>query len=292
MLKSMTGFGKATCQLPNANFIVEVKALNGKNLDVSVKSPSFLREKEQIIRNIAAEQLKRGKVDIFISSERGDASSKVFLNKGLFKSYFVELKEAATEVGLQLDSDIVSVIARMPDVFSFEDSIDDIETIWPLLNQAVLGALEKLNEFRASEGEHIQSDLTTRIGALRNLLELVIPLEPERMDTLKNRLQKNLAELSDAGKPDPGRFEQELIYYLEKLDITEEKVRLEKHLDYFEDTMATEEDPGKKLGFIAQEIGREVNTLGSKANHAEMQKIVIMMKDELEKIKEQLMNVL
>ena len=288
----MTGFGKATCQLPSANLSVEIKALNGKNLDVSVKIPSYLREKEQAIRNLTTEHLQRGKVDVFISSEIGESAVKVSLNKSLFKIYLKELKEAAIEEGFELGPDIVSTVARMPEVFSFEDSSDDIESIWPQIAEAVLLALEKVNEFRASEGAHIESDLSLRIQTLRDLSGLIPPLEVERMETLKSRLHKNLEELSEAGKPDPGRFEQELIYYLEKLDISEEKVRLAKHLDYFEETMASEQNGGKKLGFISQEIGREVNTLGSKANHAEMQKIVIMMKDELEKIKEQLMNVL
>jgi len=288
----MTGFGKATCQLSSANLTVEIKALNGKNLDVSVKIPTYLREKEQLIRNLTTEQLQRGKVDVFISSDKGDSAGKITLNKPIFKNYLKELREIATEEEFVLGPDIVSAVARMPEVFSFEDSSEEIEAIWPQISDAVLVALGKVNEFRASEGAHIESDLKLRIQALRDLSLLVVPLEAERMETLRARLQKNLEELSEAGKPDPGRFEQEMIYYLEKLDISEEKVRLAKHLEYFEETLASEENAGKKLGFISQEIGREVNTLGSKANHAEMQKIVIMMKDELEKIKEQLMNVL
>ncbi len=288
----MTGFGKSNCKLPSTSLLVEIKALNGKNLDISIKAPSFLRESEQFVRQIIAATLTRGKIDVFISTERGDGSNRAFLNKTLFKNYFNEIEEVANELGFTVGSDIVPAIAKLPDVFSFEHVIEDVEAIWPILSNSIYEATQRLNEFRFSEGAHLQADLKKRIQILRELSGLILSFESERLESLRIRLQKNLEELSEAGKPDPGRFEQELIYYLEKLDMTEEKVRLEKHLHYFEDTIQNEEDPGKKLGFIAQEIGREINTLGSKANHAEIQKLVIMMKDELEKIKEQLMNVL
>ncbi len=288
----MTGFGKAVCQLPKSNLIVEIKALNGKTLDVSIKAPSFLREKEQFVRQIVAENLIRGKIDVYLSSERVDGSSQPCINKVVFLNYLKELKEVANQVGLDVGNDILPAIARMPDVFSSEAGPEEMEAYLPLLHNAINEAIGGLMEFRTSEGAFLQAELQNRIRTLRELSGQIPLLETERLEGLKERLLKNLEELGAAGKPDPGRFEQELIFYLEKLDITEEKVRLEKHLDYFEETMANEENAGKKLGFIAQEIGREVNTLGSKANHAGMQKTVIMMKDELEKIKEQLMNVL
>jgi len=291
MIKSMTGFGKTSCQLNEKTINIEVKSLNSKSLDVSLKIPGNYREKEQIIRNLAGQWLGRGKVEVFMRVENLGGSTDVTINKPLFSKYYYELKALAEELQAPIPDDLITAITRFPDVLKQAPQEEDDQT-WHLIEGAITEAMKQADHFRQSEGAHLAEDLHARIEGIRDFLGQIEPLEARRIETLKARLIKGLNDLKEAGQPDPNRFEQELIFYLEKLDITEEKVRLAKHLDYFEDTMRAEETPGKKLGFISQEIGREINTIGSKANDADIQKLVVHMKDELEKVKEQLLNIL
>ena len=291
MIKSMTGFGKANCQIEGKKVNIEVKSLNSKSFDISLKLPQNFRDKEQLIRNFVGQELNRGKVEVFMTVENTDNNAEVSINKPLFAKYYHELKDLASELNSPLPDDIFSAITRFPEVLK-QDPKDADDESWAIIEQALKEALEQTDRFRQSEGSHLAQDLLARIVEIRNLLNQIEPLENQRIENLKTRLIKGLNDLKEAGQPDPNRFEQELIFYLEKLDITEEKVRLSKHLQYFEETMQNEESPGKKLGFISQEIGREINTIGSKANDAEIQRLVVQMKDELEKIKEQLLNIL
>ncbi|MEE4175965.1 MAG: YicC/YloC family endoribonuclease [Bacteroides sp.] len=291
MIKSMTGFGKSTCQLDGSSVAVEVRSLNSKTLDVSLKIPGNYREKEQIIRNLAGQVLVRGKVEVHMAIENFAANTDISINRPLLEKYYRELVDIAEGLQAPLPNDLITTITRFPEVLK-QSPQEENEEQWMAIEQAIREAMEQADAFRQSEGAHLAEDLHARIEVIRNLLGQIAPLESQRIETLKGRLLKGLSELKDAGTPDPNRFEQELIFYLEKLDITEEKVRLAKHLDYFEDTMRTEEIAGKKLGFISQEIGREINTIGSKANDADIQKFVVQMKDELEKVKEQLLNIL
>ena len=291
MIKSMTGFGKANCQIEGKKVNIEVKSLNSKSFDISLKLPQNFRDKEQLIRNFVGQELNRGKVEVFMTVENTDNNAEVSINKPLFAKYYHELKDLASELNSPLPDDIFSAITRFPEVLK-QDPKDADDESWAIIEQALKEALEQTDRFRQSEGSHLAQDLLARIVEIRSLLNQIEPLENQRIENLKTRLIKGLNDLKEAGQPDPNRFEQELIFYLEKLDITEEKVRLSKHLQYFEETMQNEESPGKKLGFISQEIGREINTIGSKANDAEIQRLVVQMKDELEKIKEQLLNIL
>ena len=291
MIKSMTGFGKANCQLPDKTINIEVRALNGKNLDIGLKVPQLYKEKEQEIRSLLSTALLRGKVELFINIDSHNASAAYTLNKPMIEKYYRELSDFAQEVGAPVSEDLIPAILRLPEVFQQEDRSPD-EAEWSALLEALQQAIYQADAFRISEGAHLGTDLQERIIVIGNLLSEIVPLETERTTAMRDKLHKALEALYDKNNYDPNRFEQELIYYLEKLDITEEKVRLQKHLEYFSDTLAAESSSGKKLGFITQEIGREINTIGSKANDAGIQRIVVQMKDELEKIKEQLMNIL
>jgi len=288
----MTGYGKAESILLNKKVTVEVRSLNSKNFDCNTRIPGLYREKELVIRSLGAKEIVRGKTDISIYYDALEAEQNFFINKSLVKKYYEDLKDAETIAGITNDkSDYLATIMRMPEVMQSEKpSLSEEE--WNLLEQLIKDAFVKFNEFRATEGDILYTELTTRIQNILDLLEQVPQFENERVDNVKDRIYKNLEESIEAGKIDKNRFEQEVIFYLEKLDITEEKVRLKAHCELFLEVAKNEENQGKKLGFVTQEIGREINTLGSKANHAEMQKIVIRMKDELEKIKEQTLNVL
>ena len=291
MIKSMTGFGKASCQLPDKTINIEVRALNGKNLDIGLKVPQLYKENEQEIRSLLSTALSRGKIELYINIDSHNAASAYRLNKPLLEKYYLELSNFVREVGAPESNDLIPAILRLPDVFQQEDRTPD-ETEWNALLEALQQALEQTNAYRISEGAHLEKDLQERNVIISKLLQEIEPLEAGRTTAMREKLHKALEALNDKNNYDPNRFEQELIYYLEKLDITEEKVRLQKHLEYFSDTLAAESSSGKKLGFITQEIGREINTIGSKANDAGIQRIVVEMKDELEKIKEQLMNIL
>ena len=296
----MTGYGKAEADLGTGKLTIEIKTLNGKNSDANIKSPLLPRDKELLVRQMLAESLVRGTIDFYLTWEPKAGSNAKKIDEDLLKEYFSQMKEIrnrltsyrAANFGDQarMDNELLTAITRFPDVLdnSRQEVID--ETNWPLVEKAVEEAIAAVNEYRSREGEALYKDVTSRI---RNILELedkVEALEGERVASVRERLVKNLSDLSQ--KVDPSRFEQEMIFYLEKLDINEEKVRLRQHCRYFLDTLEGEPYPGKKLGFIIQEMGREINTTGSKANHSGIQKLVVMMKDELEKIREQSMNIL
>jgi uncharacterized protein (TIGR00255 family) len=282
----MTGFGKASLQLPTKKITVEVKSLNSKGLDLSVRMPSSYREMELGLRNQIALKLERGKIDfsIFIESTAEQTSTKV--NVPIVKAYISQLREVYPDAD---ETELMKMAIRMPDTLKTErEEID--ENDWSEIQKVILEALDYIGDFRKDEGASLEKEFQLRIGNIRQYMNDALALDPERVQAIKDRLQTAIAELKV--NVDENRFEQELIYYLEKLDITEEKVRLTNHLDYFLETINGTEANGRKLGFITQEMGREINTMGSKSNHAHMQKLVVMMKDELEKIKEQVLNVL
>jgi uncharacterized protein (TIGR00255 family) len=286
MIQSMTGFGKATLQLPTKKITVEVKSLNSKGLDLNVRMPSLYREMELGLRNQIALQLERGKVDfsIFIESTAEQTSTKV--NVPIVKAYMEQLRAVYTEAD---EVELMKMAIRMPDTMKTErEEID--ENDWAQIETAIAEALQNILTFRRDEGQSLEKEFQLRIANIRQYMNEALALDHERVQTIKDRLHNAITELKVA--VDENRFEQELIYYLEKLDITEEKVRLTNHLDYFLETIKGTEANGRKLGFITQEMGREINTMGSKSNHAQMQKLVVQMKDELEKIKEQVLNVL
>ena len=286
MIQSMTGFGKATLQLPTKKITVEVKSLNSKGLDLNVRMPSLYREMELGLRNQIALKLERGKVDfsIFIESTAEQTSTKV--NVPIVKGYIEQLRAVYAEAD---EVELMKMAIRMPDTMKIErEEIDEKD--WAQIETAINEALQNILNFRKDEGQSLEKEFQLRIANIRQYMNEALALDPERVQAIKDRLQTAIAELKV--NVDENRFEQELIYYLEKLDITEEKVRLTNHLDYFLETIKGTEANGRKLGFITQEMGREINTMGSKSNHAQMQKLVVQMKDELEKIKEQVLNVL
>jgi len=285
MIQSMTGFGKHVVQLPNKKITVEIKSLNSKSIDLNARMPSSYREKELELRKLVANSLLRGKVDfnLYVELTGNDTSTQV--NEIAVKQYMNQLKNIATGDDLRL----LEMALRFPDAMKTDkEDIDEKE--YKAIKDALKGALVEINEFRSEEGYALEKDFLDRISSLKKLLDEVIAIDPDRQATIRERLEKAVQDIK--ADVDANRFEQELIYYLEKYDITEEKVRLANHLDYFSKTLQSADSNGKKLGFISQEIGREINTIGSKANFAPMQQIVVQMKDELEKIKEQMLNVL
>lgn len=293
MIKSMTGYGRAERHTDQRKITVEIKSLNSKQLDLSARIPSIYREKEYEIRNIVGKAMGRGKVDLFVSVENVGGAGKTAngsINTELFKAYYLQLAELQKELGdTNTAEPLITTVLRLPDVMQTEPvTISDAE--WTALTEGVNEAIENINAFRLQEGAVLIKDLLKRIDTIQELAAQIVPLEGERIETVRTRLMDNLKALQV--NVDNNRFEQEVIYYLEKFDITEEKVRLKQHCDYFRTVAGESEGVGRKLGFIAQEIGREINTTGSKANHAGIQKIVVRMKDELEKIKEQLLNLL
>lgn len=290
MIKSMTGFGKAMVQLPERNISVEVRILNSKQLDLNVRYPSMYREKEHEIRALAGQIVQRGKTDIFINTEDTGLAASHSINHELAAGYHGELKKLAERLGVSEPADFISLLVRMPDVVkSSSEEISDREKV--ALMQAVKEALLKADEFRRNEGLVLATDLKNRVQKIDTLFAALEPFEQSRMDQVRDRIRRDLLSVNEL-KIDENRFEQELIYYLEKIDVNEEKVRLTKHISYFIDTLSNDESAGRKLGFVAQEMGREINTIGSKANDASMQQLVVEMKDELEKIKEQVLNIL
>lgn len=285
MIQSMTGFGKHVVQLPSKKITIELKSLNSKNLDINARLPQFYREKELELRKMIASALNRGKVDFSLYVEITGEETTAEVNTGVVKNYMEQLAEIAKGDDIKL----LELALRMPDTLKTDkDEIDEEE--YKAITEALNEALAKMVEFRNEEGKVLEEDFVARLNNLNELLEAVKTMDPERLGTVRERLEKAVADLKV--ELDANRFEQELIYYLEKYDITEEKVRLANHLKYFETTLNSTESNGKKLGFISQEIGREINTIGSKANYAPMQQLVVQMKDELEKIKEQMLNVL
>ncbi|ARN78543.1 YicC family protein [Nonlabens spongiae] len=291
MILSMTGYGKSVSHLDDKKITVEVRTLNSKNLDLNLRLSSELKELELPLRQMAARNLKRGKVDVAVHFENTGTAGTPKLNLEVLVNYMDQLGniKGILRGNHNHDIELLEMATRFPDVFdsSAEELSEDHKSE---IVDTVEKAIELVNEFRAQEGNSLQSDFQSRISSIKNLLDQVKEMDKERLEDVRTRLEKAVQEIKE--RVDENRFEQELIYYLEKYDITEEKVRLANHLDYFTETMELPESQGKKLGFISQEIGREINTIGSKANHAAMQQLVVQMKDELEKIKEQLLNVL
>ena len=291
MIQSMTGFGKVTAELPTKKVTVEIKALNSKQLDLSTRIPSIYKDKEMQIRSRLLQTLERGKVDfaIYIEYIGKDVSSQI--NQEAVMSYFAQLKELSDKLGINVPSswNELQLLLRMPDVIK-TDPVEADEEEWNVVSKTIDEAIQHLCDFRIQEGAMLQNLFVQKVSNIAALLKDVEPYEKERIEKIKARILDNLEKL--AVDYDKNRFEQEMIYYIEKLDVNEEKNRLDNHLKYFLETMETGHGQGKKLGFIAQEMGREINTLGSKSNHADMQKIVVRMKDELEQIKEQVLNVL
>lgn len=285
MIYSMTGYGKSVLQLPTKKITIELKSLNSKNLDLNARMPSIYREKELAIRKSLADKLVRGKIDfsIFVEATAEDTSTQ--LNTPVVKQYMSQLNDI-------VDADeakLLEMAVRFPDALNtVREEIDDNE--WKAISESIYAATEDLIKHRLDEGKVLEKDFNNRVASIGDILDKVIEMDPERIEGVRERLKKGVAELRE--KYDENRFEQELVYYIEKFDITEEKVRLKNHLNYFIESINSKDSNGKKLGFISQEMGREINTIGSKSNYAPMQQLVVQMKDELEKIKEQLLNVL
>lgn len=290
MIKSMTGFGRGETSLPNKKITVEIRSLNSKQLDLSIRMPSAYRQLEYDIRSTVQRAMQRGKIDISINTESIAAESAGRVDRELFKSYLNQTVDALTYAGIDADYDaIVPAVLRMPGVIAVESDMPSDEEREALM-AAVGEALNNIDAFRRQEGETLIKDLVQRVDKIERYKEEVTPYEEARTETIKNRIRENLAKL--AVETDANRLEQEMVFYIEKLDITEEKVRLSNHCRYFREVAASEEGAGRKLGFIAQEMGREINTMGSKANESTIQILVVKMKDELEKIKEQVLNIL
>ena len=286
MIQSMTGFGKASLQLPTKKITVEIKSLNSKGLDLNTRMPSVFREMELGLRNQISQRLERGKVDFSLYVEVTGEETTSKINVPIVKGYINQMKAVIPTAD---ETELMKMAVRMPDALKTErDEIDENE--WKQIQTVIDEALENISNFRKDEGASLEKEFQLRIGNINNLMNEAVSYDAERVETVKTRLRTALDELKV--NVDENRFEQELIFYLEKYDITEEKVRLGNHLNYFLETLNGTEANGRKLGFITQEMGREINTMGSKSNHTEMQKLVVMMKDELEKIKEQVLNVL
>lgn len=290
MLKSMTGFGKAFCNYGNKKIVIEIKSLNSKQMDVSTHISSLYRENDMLLRNKISKRMNRGKVDFSLYIEDSSDHQTPKINQKIVSDYYNQLKETASQFNQELPTNWLEMVLRLPDVLKTENAVLD-EKEWDAVLELLEKAFEQIDLFRIQEGAALQKMFETKIATISSLLLDVEKYEEERIDKIKNRLEENLKKLEDRIKVDRNRLEQEMIYYLEKLDVNEEKVRLRNHLNYFLETIK-EPNSGKKLNFITQEMGREINTLGSKSNNSEMQIVVVQMKDELEQIKEQILNVL
>ena len=291
-MKSMTGYGKVTKSRNGKNIEVEIRSLNSKTLDVHTKMPVALNSKDLDIRAMIAAGLERGKVDVSVTLTTDATEDNLRINEQLLEAYFRKTVEIARNFGVEIDQSLLlTTLLRFPDVQKVEQE-EEIEDEWELTREAVEEALKQLDEFRIQEGQNLKADFNKRVSLILSYLDEVEPLANARVGIIRERILQRFEELKGTVDVDSNRLEQELIFYIEKLDITEEKVRLRNHCRYFIENIDADESTGKKLGFIAQEMGREINTLGSKANDAEIQKIVVKMKDELEKIKEQVLNIL
>ena len=295
MIKSMTGYGKAEATLETGKVTVEIRSLNGKTADIGIKTSMLPKDKEIAVRKKIADELQRGNIDMFMTFEPNVADSAKKINMELAVQYYQQIAELAQKVGassLQNNNpnDLIATILRMPEVMDARKQDVITDENWPLVEACIDEALANINAFRAQEGEVLYKDVTSKVENILSYSAEVENYENERVEAIREKILNRFAELK--AEPDQSRLEQEMIFYIEKLDLNEEKVRLRQHCRYFLDTIANEPNPGKKLGFIAQEMGREINTTGSKANHTEIQKIVVKMKDELEKIKEQSLNIL
>ena len=291
MIKSMTGYGKAIAETPQKKITIEIKSLNSKQLDLNTKLPWLYKEKEPEIRNLISQKLDRGKIDFSIFCDMLDDEVVTVINKSAVRNYYNQFKEIADELKIDLDDQIFTAIMKLPDTLKTEKP-EMPEAEWEIVRNQIIESITMLDLYRIEEGNSIMTDLKKCIGKILSLLETVQTYEAGRITKIREKLMSLLEENLGSEKLDKNRFEQEIIFYLEKYDINEEKVRLKTHCDYFVETLNTPSPNGKILNFIAQEIGREINTIGSKANDASIQKLVVMMKDELEKIKEQTLNVL
>ena len=290
MIQSMTGYGKKTIQLPTKKITLEIKSLNSKNLDLNVRIPSYYKEKELEVRKTISTHLRRGKIDFSIYVEMTADESLTSINSALVRNYMQQLRNIL-QSGVTNDLELLQMAVRMPDALKTErEELDEAE--WEIISKGISEVIEKLIDYRTEEGKAMDADFRKSIATISDLLEEVKTLDTERLSAIRTRLDKAIEEIKSKNQVDRNRFEQEVLFYLEKMDINEEKVRLASHLDYFLKTMDSTESNGKKLGFISQEMGREINTTGAKANFAPMQKLVIQMKNELEQIKEQVLNVL
>ena len=291
----MTGYGKAEATLETGKITVEVRSLNGKTADISLKTSMLPKDKEMAVRQKIAAALTRGNIDFFITFEPNAADSAKKINMALAMEYYNQISELGSQLGAhnlwsQNPNDLLAMILRMPEVMDAKKQDVITDDNWPVVEACIDEALANINAFRAQEGEVLYKDVTSKVENIMEYSRQVETFEQERVEAIREKILSRFAELK--AEPDQSRLEQEMIYYIEKLDLNEERVRLRQHCKYFIDTITDEECPGKKLGFIAQEMGREINTTGSKANHTEIQKIVVKMKDELEKIKEQSLNIL
>ncbi len=291
MIKSMTGYGKAIAETPQKKITIEIKSLNSKQLDLIAKLPWLYKEKEPEIRNLVSQMLDRGKIDISVYFDILEDEGVPLINKSIVKNYYKQLKEIAVELEINIDDQILPIIMRLPDSLKTEKP-ELPEDEWSVVKKQIIGSINILDLYRIEEGKSIETDLRKRISGILDSLSAVETFEPGRIEKVREKLISILKENNGTENLDKNRFEQELIFYLEKFDINEEKVRLKKNCEYFLETIETPSPNGKILSFIAQEIGREINTMGSKANDASIQKLVVMMKDELEKIKEQANNIL
>jgi uncharacterized protein (TIGR00255 family) len=291
MIRSMTGYGKAECLLPDKKLTIEVRTLNSKQLDTNTRLPSLYKEKELEIRQLIASTLERGKVDCSLFYDLSVEATSGTINAPVVKNYYNQLYKISGELGLEASIELLNTVMRLPDTLRNEKP-ELVDEEWSTVKEGLQQALRQANGFRLQEGESLDKDLRERVTAISKKLDGIEKLEDDRMSRIRERIGNNLSEFLNKEDMDQNRFEQELIYYLEKLDISEEKVRLSNHCSFFLETMENHEPVGKKLGFISQEMGREINTLGSKANHSEIQRLVVEMKDELERIKEQILNVL
>lgn len=288
----MTGFGKTTVESGNKKIIIEIKSLNSKQLDLNLRLPNLFKEKEMEIRGMVKEKLDRGKVDMNIYFDNSETDKDVSVNSAVIMQYFNQMMDISTKLGIEPDKDgLLQTIMRFPDTLQVK-SEELAEEEWSQLQRGIEKALEEINKFRTQEGKALIKDIIHRVELIQQLASEVPQFEVKRVETIRQKLLEKINEWTEVKNIDQNRLEQEIIYYLEKLDITEEKVRLANHCKYFLETIDKEEAPGRKIGFIAQEIGREINTMGSKANDHDIQKLVVRMKDELEKIKEQSLNVL
>jgi len=291
MIKSMTGFGKATMETPQKKITIEIKSVNSKQLDISTRIPFSLREKEPEIRNLISQKLERGKIDLLVSYEIYEAEYLPVINKPAVKGYFAQLAEIANDLNIPVSEYLLSTVMRFPETLK-SDRSEITEEEWKTLVQLLDQAISMLDRYRTEEGAALEKDIRKALERITRTLDAIEEFEPGRIEKIRKRLITILEENIGADKFDSNRLEQEIIYYIEKFDINEEKVRLKQHCDYFLEALSSESSNGKLLGFIAQEIGREINTIGSKANDVSIQKLVVTMKDDLEKIKEQLLNVL
>lgn len=293
MIYSMTGFGKTTFEFNNKSFSFEVRSLNSKQTDIYTKIPAQYKEKELELRNIGSSELIRGKIEIILQVDVSDDSNVPLINKEAVKTYYKQIREISSDLKIKNEDQhfLWATVLRLPESLKTEVETFD-QTEWEEIKKQAVEVMQEVKKFRRNEGASMEKDIVSRILFIQDFLKQIEPFEKTRLETIKTRIKNNLHEFISPEAIDENRFEQELIFYLEKFDITEEKVRLKNHCSYFLETIKNEQPIGKKLGFIAQEIGREINTIGSKANDSDIQKLVVQMKDELEKVKEQLMNVL